>query len=173
MEDREAEIHTVEDPEAYNRTQRFREIHDARQRVADAITDMETGRRGSGFQVSSAAEIGKALAVYITELEPLIRQSTYEWGEIIPDDVGYSDLREYRSNLGQLKENDKERQAPNPYHAVKTFAAVNRVYADLGMGLEVREDKGDAGFDYSDILEDGPPGDGSTPNVGKAGGSDE
>jgi hypothetical protein len=51
------------------------------------------------------------------------------------------------------------------------FSAANRFFAQVGMDLELTEDKGDAGFDYSDILEEGPPG-GDAPQL-ETDGSDE
>lgn len=45
------------------------------------------------------------------------------------------------------------------------FHAANRFCSETGIDIEIMEDDGDAGFDYSDILKTGPPGNGDPPEI--------
>jgi hypothetical protein len=80
------------------------------------------------------------------------------------------------------KRRDKDDRTTNTAvpvtESLRVFQVANKAYANLGMDLEIAEDEGDAGFDYSDILEEGPPGDRDAPQLeadgsGNEGRSDE
>jgi hypothetical protein len=60
----------------------------------------------------------------------------------------------------------------SPQESLYFFSAANRFFARVGMDLELVEDQGDAGFDYSDILEDGPPS-GDVPEIDEPGAGNE
>lgn len=153
----------VVDPGDYNRTQRFKEIHQARQRVSEFVAQMELPDDGSSYYLKETTRLAHLVALYILELEPLIIQSEFENGEFVADDIEYKSLRDFAAKIG-AKYNENGNSTPNPQEIISIYSAANRFYARVGMDLEMDIDKGDAGFDYSDILAEGPPG-GSAPDV--------
>jgi len=158
----------VVDPEDYNRTQRFKEIHQARQRVSEFVTTMEMPDKGGNkYYLSESSRLAYLVSLYVLELEPLIIQSDFKDGELIPDGSSYDSLRDFAAKMG-IDHSDDETTAPPPPKIMQVFAAANRFYAHVGMDLKLEEDEGDAGFDYSDILETGPPGDRDPPNIENA-----
>lgn len=192
FEDRFAE--RVVDPEDYNRTQRFKEIHQARQRVTDYMAKIEDRLLGDdrnhkpGTAPTFAHEqLAFRVALYIMEIEPLLSKKGGDdpyMSEHFPESSPINDLRHFAYNSGILREYDDERNGGKTNTAVRlttslrVFQIANKAYAELGMDLEIAEEDGDAGFDYSDILEEGPPGDQDAPQIeddemDKAGGSNE
>lgn len=152
----------VVDPEDYNRTQRFKEIHQARQRVTEFLSEMEMPEEGGGrYGLREATRLAYFVSLYILELEPLIIRSDINHSDLPGDD---SMLR-YAYRMGLKPGETSEEQTPAPQESMRYFSAANRFYARVGMDLELAEDEGDAGFDYSDILEEGPPGEGDKPEI--------
>ena len=152
----------VTDPDDFNRTQRFKEIHDARQRVTDHIAEMELGDGANRYNTLASKRLAYLIALYVAELEPLIEQADIDDEELVPDSSPFNGLREFVAHMGVSPPNS-ERGYLSPQALMKMFGAANRFYAKVGLDLELEEDDGDAGFDYSDILEEGPPGSGTSP----------
>jgi len=186
----------VTDPDDFNRQQRFKEIHDARQRVTDYMAKFEDRllnddkNHTPGTAPTYAHEqLAFRVALYIMELQPLLEEKggddPYMSGHF-PESSPVDDLQHFAFNSGMLrehtdkrryKEDRKTRTAVRVTTSLRVFQVANKAYANLGMDLEVAEDEGDAGFDYSDILEEGPP-EGDAPQLeadgsGNEGGSDE
>lgn len=160
----------VADPDEYNRTQRFKEIHQARQRVADFVANMETpsNRGEGGYYPSQATRLAHLVSLYILELEPLIEQSDIDDGELIPEDAGFDSLRDFAARMGVRDAGTDAGSPPTPQGVLQFYSAANRFYARVGMDLELEADKGDASFEYADILFEGPPGQNASPQVGEA-----
>lgn len=154
----------VVDPDDYNRTQRFKEIHAARQRVTEFVAQMELPEDGTGYYRVEAARLAYLVALYIMELEPLIIQSDFEDGHFVPESSVYGSLREFAVSMG-VKAGETGAESPSPMEVMSIYSAANTFYAKIGMDLEIKADEGDAGFDYSDILEEGPPGEGDPPEI--------
>jgi hypothetical protein len=182
FEDRFAE--RVVDPDDYNRTQRFKEIHQARQRVTDYMAKFEDRmldndrKHTPGTAPTFAHEqLAFRVALYIMELLPLLEKKggddpymSEHFSEASPVD----DLQQFAFRSGMLREHtDKRRNkedrktstAVRVTTSLRVFQIANKAYADLGMDLEIAEEDGDAGFDYSDILEEGPPGERDAPEI--------
>lgn len=159
----------VIDPEDFNRKQRFKEIHDARQRVTDFITEMELAKRANQYSTIESKRLSYLVALYITELEPLIHQSELEHGDLYPDGLPFDSLVEFASVMGINSRSDGS-DFLSPQALLRVFSAANRFYARVGMDLELEEEDGDAGFDYTDILEEGPPSNGEAPQIKPDGG---
>jgi len=126
----------VSDPDDFNRSQRFREIHKARQRVSSYISKMtipEDG--GSHFYASESARLGYLVSMYILELEPLIYQSDLDESDYLPDGAFYDSLIKFAYQMGDF--NRKEPAAPQ--EVIIYFSAANRIYADMGMDLDLDE----------------------------------
>jgi hypothetical protein len=156
----------VVDPDDFNRTQRFKEIHEARQRVTEFLSEMEIPDEGGGsYKLIEATRLGHLVSIYIMELEPLIIQSEVDDGELLSDTLPADSLLQFASRMGVKPADDVYEQTPSPQEVMAYFSAANRFYARVGMDLELAEDEGDAGFDYSDILDEGPPGEGEKPEI--------
>jgi hypothetical protein len=162
----------VTDPEDYNRTQRFKEIHEARQRVSEHISEMDIPKTGgSTYNLAEGTRLAHLVSLYIMELEPLIVQSEIDDGDLVSGSVDGDSLLQFAARLGVKPGEGSAPETPAPQESIHYFSAANRFYAKVGMDLELSEDEGDAGFDYSDILEEGPPG-GSEPKIEADGGPD-
>jgi len=163
----------VTDPDDFNRQQRFKEIHDARQRVTDYMAKMEdrlfeNDRKHTPGTVPIFAQeqLAFRVSLYIMELLPLLEKKGGDdpyMSEYFPESAPVDDLNHFAHNSGILhdttdRDGEKHRTAVRVTTALRVFQVANRAYSELGMDLEVAEDEGDAGFDYSDILEEGPPG---------------
>jgi hypothetical protein len=153
----------VIDPEEFNRRRRFRQIHEAKQRVSAAVADIEVSERGELY-VDEEKKIGQLVALYVHELLPLIEQSTtVSDGDMVGDDddiESHDSLRAFALSMGQAKGGTVELDT-----AMRVYAAANRFYAEIGMDLDLQEEDRDAEFEYSDILEHGPPGTGDAPDI--------
>lgn len=155
----------VTDPDDYNRQQRFKEIHDARQRISEFLSEMQMPDDGGGvYYPKEATRLSYFVSLYIMELEPLIVRSEIDDSELVPDRLRFDSLRSFAAAMGMKPDEDPREQSPSVQQSMGYFSAANRFYARVGMGLELEEDDGDAGFNYADILAEGPPG-GDTPQL--------
>jgi len=182
----------VTDPDDFNRQQRFKEIHDARQRVANYMANFENSifdkhdHTPGKVPMLVNEQLAFMVSLYIMELLPLLKEKGGDdpyMSEHFHDSDRVDDLHQYAYHSGILR-NTTDREGEPISHAVsvntslRVFQVANLAYSELGMDLEVAESEGDAGFDYSDILEEGPPGTGDAPQLeadgsGNEGGSDE
>jgi len=144
----------VIDPEEFNRRRRFRQIHEAKQRVSAAVADIEVSERGELY-VDEEKKIGQLVALYVHELLPLIEQSTtVSDGDMLDDGVSsHGSLRAFALSMGQAD------GAVELNTAMQIFAAANRFYAKIGMDLDLKEEAEVAVGEYSDIEELPPDGD--------------
>jgi hypothetical protein len=168
----------VTDPDDFNRQQRFKEIHDARQRVTHHIAEMEIDEQsGTAYPVFESTRLAHLVALYVMELQPLIERSDWDSRQYIPDNRQYDTIIEWALRMG-FTGGRKGTSAPAGIgECMLIFSLANRFIAQVGMDLELAEESRDAGFDYSDILEEGPP-EGDVPEIeadgsGNEGGSDE
>jgi len=143
--------HQVSDPDDFNRSQRFREIHQARQRVSAYIKKISIPEDGgSHFYASESARLGYFISMYIFELEPLIHQSDLEESDYLPDGAFYDSLIEFAYQMG-----DFNRKAPAaPQELIIYFSAANRIYADLGMDLQLDDNTEQQTKIDDDVLEE-------------------
>ena len=155
----------VMDPDDFNRTERFREIHAARRRVSDYVSEMEMPKEGTKYFTRTTARLGYVVSLYVFELEPLIEQSVFEDGDLVSDESSYDSLRDFTRTMGLIHSDDKEVKAPTLTQVMSIFSAANRFYAKVGLDLELKVEESDAEFTYADILDDGPPGDGNEPDL--------
>ena len=177
----------VTDPDDFNRQQRFKEIHDARQRVTDYMAKFEDrlldndGVHKPGTAPTYAHEqLAFRVALYIMELQPLLEEKGGDdpyMSDHFPESSPVDDLQHFAFNSGMLREHTAEGKkktntAVRVTTSLRVFQVANKAYANLGMDLEVAEDEGDAGFDYSDILEEGPP-EGDAPQLEADGSGNE
>lgn len=57
--------------------------------------------------------------------------------------------------------------------SVRAYREINKFLAEVGLDADMEGEQKDAVFDYSDILQDGPPDDGEKPDIAADGGGDE
>jgi hypothetical protein len=89
------------DPEDYNRKQRFKEIHQARQRVAKFLSEMGLPDEGGGvYHLREGTRLAHLVSLYIMELEPLIIQSNIDVSALINDEAYCDSLLEFASAMG-------------------------------------------------------------------------
>lgn len=182
----------VTDPEDFNRQQRFKEIHDARQRVTGYMTKFEDRLLDANRQHTPGTaptwaheQLAFRVALYIMELLPLLEKkggADPYMSDHFPESSPVDDLQHFAFRSGMLREHTADRKkktntAVRVTTSLRVFQIANKAYAELGMDLEIAEEEGDAGFDYSDVLEEGPP-EGDAPQLeadgsGNEGGSDE
>jgi len=172
----------VTDPDDFNRQQRFKEIHDARQRVTeymakfeDRLLDNDRKHTPGTAPMWAHEQLAFRVALYIMELLPLLENKGGDdpyMSEHFPEKAPVDDLAQFAHRSGMLGEHTDEREGRKTSTALpvttslRVFQIANRAYAELGMDLEIAEEEGDAGFNYSDILEEGPPeGDAPQPKV--------
>jgi len=129
-------IETVSDPEAYNRSQRFKEIHRARQNVSKQLSEIEFARDGQSYNAISVARLAHLVAVYIIELEPLIIESEYNDAENFPNELPYDSLRDFAYKLGFENRRDN---APMPSVTARVYSVANQFYAKVGMDLDIED----------------------------------
>jgi len=179
----------VVDPDDYNRTQRFKEIHQARQRVTDYMANFEDRVHHEGRKHTRGAapsivheQLAFRVALYIMELLPLLEKKGGDdpyMSDHFSEKSPVDDLQQFAFSSGMLRDRHDTRDDSKTTTAVRVttslrvFQIANKAYADLGMDLEIAEDEGDAGFDYSDILEEGPPGDRDAPQLEADGSGNE
>ena len=156
----------VTDPEDFNRQQRFQEIHEARQRVTDHIAEMEINEQsGTSYPLFEITRLAHLVALYVMELQPLIERSDWDSSQYIPDNRSYDTITEWASRMGFTRERKGTSAPAGIGESMHIFSLANRFIAQVGMDLELAEESGDAGFDYSNILEEGPPGERDAPEI--------
>jgi hypothetical protein len=179
----------VTDPEDFNRQQRFKEIHDARQRVTDYVMKFEErlAKPGTGYKPGTVpayyqTQLAFRVSLYIIELLPLLEKKGGDdpyFSEHFPESSVVDDLAHFANRSGLLRIHEdtdsqtRRKRGVSVGTALRVFQVTNRAFSELGMDLDVAETERDAGFDYSDILEDGPPGEGKKPQIEADGSGNE
>lgn len=174
----------VTDPDDFNRQQRFKEIHDARQRVTDYMAKIEQRMLEEDYNHTPGTapmlaheQLSFRVALYIMELLPLLKEKGGDdpyMSEYFPEGWPINDLAHFAHHSGMLRpttdtDGQERKTAVRLTTSLRVFQIANQAYAELGMDLDIDEDRGDAGFDYSDILEEGPPA-GDAPQLEAEGG---
>jgi len=57
--------------------------------------------------------------------------------------------------------------------SVRAYRQINKFLAEVGLDADMEGDTEEAEFDYSDILEEGPPKEGDEPEIATDGGDGE
>jgi len=163
----------VTDPDDFNRQQRFKEIHDARQRVTEFLSQIDIPKKGGGsYNLREATRLSYLVSLYIFEIEPLIVRSDIDDSELVPANLAFDSLLDFAGKMGVKSGPTEYEQTCSPQVVMQYFSGANRFFARVGMDLQLKENEGDAGFDYSDILEEGPPG-GDAPQIEADGSGNE
>lgn len=152
----EAHSTWVENPDDYNRLRRIGGIHDAREAVHSYIRENDLSfEPGRSFDRRKGEQFARLVSMYIIELVPLMEEVDAE-EELLPDGTGTPELRQFAGNAGTVPL-DSGYGVPTPQDSISMFSAANRFFRRAGLDLEIHDGPGYAEFDYSDILDNGPP----------------
>lgn len=115
------------DPEDYHRTQRLREIHEARRTVHEVLREIDayTGRSEHNSQKGKLAH---AVTAYITELEPLIHQADVD--ETLPEGYPWDTLSEYADMMG-YHEKDGGGEIAGYHRTMFVFRRANTILSEI------------------------------------------
>lgn len=145
----------VENSDDYNRIRRFEEIHDARDAIHRFVqTTVLNHEPGVSFDPAKGAMLARVVSMYIKELISLMEDFD-DNDELLSDGTDTNDLKKFAAHTG-LVERDAGFEVPPPYFSLRMFSAANLFYRRAGLELKLVDDPGEARFDYSDILDDGP-----------------
>ncbi len=137
----------VVDPEDYNRTQRLKEIHRARENVLDTVSNAP-GRATSTKHHEHDYQVGKAVSMYVLELEPLIRKAI-DAGALDEDlitfpaerksgETEFDTIFDFAFCFGKTEKGDPHRAL-----SMMVFRHANRIMMELGLELELDADESD------------------------------
>lgn len=99
--------------------------------------------------------LARLVSMYIFELIPLLEEADL-YNEQDPDRMDAHDLRQFAGHTGIDSESMHSKVSP-PTFSLLIFSAANRYFRRTGMDLKLVDEVGEARFDCSDILENGPP----------------
>jgi len=117
------------DPDDYHRRQRLKEIHDARQEVAQKVADLDIHERKTGeIRWYSIQELSHATAMYVNELLPLIEHTDVSEEDMsLPDGCYHDDITQYAKSMGVGDDN----KPVNPTHSLEVYRTCNQILADV------------------------------------------
>lgn len=124
------------DPEDYHRSRRLKEIHRARERVHDVVQELEISESdGSAVYVHSITELAHAVAMYATELRPLMEQLDLDDEALeLPEFAYHDDVIHFTQSMGLTGDGPARRMA-----SMKVFQKCNAVLADAKPLIETDE----------------------------------
>lgn len=139
----------LDDPEDYHRRERLREIHQARQKVGDALTDMDIGgSKGYSISKPDIAHFNHCVALYIQELRTLMSDArTDDDLTELPDDFTHDDVRDFAGSLGRKPDSF---EPASIYEAMQVYNQGNHILATVQPLITDGDDEADT--DYSDLL---------------------
>lgn len=126
------------DPDDYHRSQRLKEIHQARQTVTDTLNKMEISNR-DGYSPAKAdvTRLSHAVAAYVTELQPVTSQADIDDGLTkLPENSGYNTIHEYSTALGHKAGGGGP---ANMYETMQVFRQANQILAEIKPLIETDE----------------------------------
>lgn len=130
----------VVDADDYQKTRKLKAINDAKDYVRKRRRDAPDTASRNEWRAIYRRE-SEAVAMYGNELMPLIEEAL-EQGTLDEDDLEtkYGSLREFVRRDGMLEELEK----PVPPMYMSFYRQLERIQRKLGLGLEMKEDKGPA-----------------------------
>lgn len=183
----------VTDPEDFAQTQRLRQIYEARQNYQERRAEIDRIRRDNELTLYDTQEhLLAAFQSYFFEVEGLMLRhpagdkylEDVELGVVEHADpnsedrvfVGLNSLTgSYRPmptpgyskpSYDTARPEDKVVHVSVPVAVInKGFREINKFLAEVGLDADMENETQDAEFDYSDLLEEGPPTEGDTPEI--------
>jgi len=125
----------VADPQQYNQNQRLKEIHKARQEVADHVRDLEINEStGNTVYIYSITELAHKVALYVHELEPLMHRADVDSEMFeLPESFSHDTVFEYGAAMGMKPDG-------NPVgvtESMHVFSRCNQFMAEVGLGADL------------------------------------
>lgn len=131
----------VVDPEDYNKTQRLKEIHRARENVLDVARDLP-GRAPTKEHDEANYQIAKAVSMYVLELEPIVQEAiqhdalSEEDIQLTSDydtkDHPHKDIFQFAFRFGQSNDGYPHRAV-----SMQVLRKANDLMRKLGLELEL------------------------------------
>jgi hypothetical protein len=118
------------DPDDYHRRQRLKEIHKARQRVHNAMSNMDDTPDPKEAE-NQRRQLAFAVSMYVSELEPVIRDTNADVS--LPERYPWDTALQFADALGMIPEDCEPTSAtysPKP-NTVEVFRICNRVLANV------------------------------------------
>lgn len=137
----------VVDPEDYQETKKLETIHQARRHVL-SIREDYPGRTSSTEWEKYRNQLAAAVAQYGHELAPLLEEAG-ESGLVTEEDIELASLpcnvMEFIRYDGAVPNHEKETvDRPGVTQSMEVYRRLDALMRKLGLGLEIREDKGPA-----------------------------
>jgi len=152
----EVEATRVENPDDYNRVRRLEQIHDARDAVHKFVRKNDLSHEpGTSFDPAKGEMLARLVSMYIFELIPLLEEADL-YDDQDPDRLDAHNLRQFAGHTG-LDPESIDSKVSSPTFSLRIFSAANQYFRRTGLDLKLVDEAGEARFDYSDNLENGPP----------------
>ena len=135
----------VVDPDDYQKTRKLKAINDAKDHVRKLRQD-QPYKAGQKEWQGIYTRTAEAVAMYGSELLPLI-EDALDQGLLDEEDLEteFGSLRTFIIYDGRLPNHEKEEfQEPKPVVYMTFYRQLERIQRRLGLGLELREDRGPA-----------------------------
>jgi len=119
----------LQDPDDYHRRQRLKEIHKARQKVAEKVGDLDVNEKHpKRIRTYTITKLNHTVAMYVNELLPLIEHVDVTEEDIsLPDTCFHDDIIEYAQYMGMGEDGGPV----NPTHSMEVYRTCNRILADV------------------------------------------
>lgn len=138
----------VVDPDDYQRTKKLESIHKARNRVRRVRNEKPMSANSQEWR-GYHTKLAEAVADYGTELLPIL-EDAIEHGDMTPDDLAIDDVDDltviaYVRFDGRIPDHEAQSvDVANPDKAMAVFRHLDRLLRKLGLGLELKQDRGPA-----------------------------
>jgi hypothetical protein len=135
----------VVDPDDYQKTRKLKAINDAKDHVRQLRKDMPN-RASQNEWRGIYARTAEAVAMYGSELLPLIEDAV-DQGLLEEEDLQteYGSIREFVKYEGRFPDHENEEmEDAKPMVYMTFYRQIERIQRELGLGLELQEDKGPA-----------------------------
>jgi hypothetical protein len=117
------------DPDDYHRTQRLKEIHQARQEVSQKVSELDINESKVGrIRYDSIQELAHATAMYVNELLPMIEAADIDGERLsLPDACYHDSIVGFAKSMGI----GEDGRPVNPSHSTEVYRRCNAILADL------------------------------------------
>jgi len=130
-EDTEGSDETIElaDPDDYHRSQRLKEIHQARQRVHDTLDSFDKAAK-KPEATHQCRKLAYAVSMYVSELEPLILDTDAD--ATLPNRYPWDTALQYADALGKVPDDfDHPATYAPKANSIQVFRLCNKILADV------------------------------------------
>jgi hypothetical protein len=124
------------DPDDYHQTQRLREIHKARRKVNDILTEID-GYTDEGTHKSQKSRLAHAVSAYIAELEPVLAATDVDTD--LSEKMPWDSLHEFADYMGTMPESGKRKRSAGYQLTLLVYRQANSAFAEVKPLVEKEE----------------------------------